>query len=373
MSRERVIHGFPGLEKPAGVDDRYPSIYRGIIEDVSDPQQRKRVRVRVPTVHPDELDAAHLPWAEIGCMTASQLAGDFFPLHLGDRVWVQFEGGDRRLPVVTGSWIARPAALNDVPSDVTVDYSRTQSRWVRVDRVGNSLEMSELANEAWVRLVSGAAEVVLDQKDGSITLRAASSTVRQEAANIEADADAYFVTAKQIILSAETKDLLGASGILQLMSNYEANLHALDPATGTGVVRMGGYLPRYKGAAAPATAGMAFRQTPLVEIRSRDVVVGTPSGDTLSGGPVPETASVQVNGVEVLISAAAAVNKPSMGTVRIHITAEGDVVIESTSKVSVEAPEVDVVATTKASVQAPDVEIQGDQINLSSTTSINMT
>lgn len=347
-----VIEGFPGYSSPAGRDDVYPGIYRGVVEDVEDPQKRKRVRVRVIGVHPDELDTPLLPWAEIACMPAAAQAGDLFPVEQGDRVFVQFEAGDRRHPLVTGFWVARPAGLNDIPSDATVDYSRTQRRWLRIDRVGNTLEMSEVAEESWLRLVSGAAEVVLDQKDGSVTIKTGSGLLRQEVGSCETDARFWAVTADQLIMSAETKDLLGASGILQLMSNFEANLHA------EGVVRVGGYLPRYKGVANQAVPGMQFRQSPLVEVRSRALKLGTPVGDVLAGLPAPETESVEVDSVEVLITAAPAVALASGKTVRIVVSAAGDITITSTSKVSISAPEVDVAGAT---------------INLTSSTAINLT
>lgn len=378
---DRGVHGFPGLAAPSGARNYYPGLFRGFIEDVNDPEMRKRVKVRVIGVHPDELDAEYLPWAEVMGVSAS-LAGDFFPWSKDDRVWVQFEGGDRRLPVVTGSWVARPAGLNDVPSDVTVDYARTQRRWTRVDRVGNSITMSELPEEEFLVLKSGAAAVVLDQKDGSVTMRSGSGAVRMEGNSVEADVLAYFITSEQVIISAEAKSALTPSAILQLMSDFELNLHAGDK------VSLGGYLPRFKGAPGPAVPGMEYKQSPQVDVVARQVTLGSPAGRVLSGVPVPETESVVAAGVEVVIEAKPATNKPSGVTVRVFIDADGDITIKSTTKVSVEAPNVEVTgtgdvsvtadnvevtATTEAKVQAPQITLQGNTIDLTSTTQINMT
>ena len=352
-SRSAVVHGLPGLTLPSGVDEFYGSIYRGTIENVNDDQMRKRMQVRVDGVHPDGLDTEFLPWAECACLATSSLAGDFFPFTKGDRVWVMFEGGDRNNPVVTGTWIARPAGLNDVPSDVTVDYARTQRRWVRVDRVGNTIEMSELPDEAHLRLISGAAEVVLDQKDGSLSLRSGSGSVRVEGSRAETDVVAYFVTAEQMILSAEAKTL-GSQGILQLMADYEANIHALNPLTGSGVVRIGGYLPRYKGVPDPSAP---FRQTPTVEVCGREVQIGSPTR-TVLGHTVPETETTEVNGVEVLIRARAAVNLPSGATIRVLIDSDGVVTVSS---------------TTQVHVQAPLVKIDAANVEINSTVDIRMT
>lgn len=383
--RKANVPGMPGIAMPVGVDEDYTSIYRGVVEDVADPQMRKRVRVRVNGIHPQSVASDRLAWAELACLPSSSLAGDFFPFQVGDRVFVMFEGGDRNKPLVTGGWIARPANLSDIPSEVSVDYARTQSRWVRVDRVGNSITMSELPEEEFLKLASGAAEITLDQKDGSVTLRAASSQVRTEGNSSETEVTFYSVTANQILMTADSMGKLDApAGLIQIMSDFEASLHALSK-TGTGVVRIGGYLPRYKGVAAPLTPGMGFRQTPVVEVCARAVHVGTAAGQMVSGGPQPETETTAINGVEVLITAAPATNSPSGKTVKITIDSAGDVVIQSTTKVRVEAPtaeveadDVVVEATTvsvdaeEVAVDATTVTVDADEVDINATTAIRM-
>lgn len=381
MGRGSSVHGFPGLTPPVGVDGDLRSVYRGEVVDIADPQKRKRCRVRVNGIFPGTVPANRLPWAEVACMMSSSLAGDFFPIVKGDRVWVMFEDGDRNKPLITGLWIARPARLNDVPSDVAVDYDRTQGRWVRVDRVGNSITMSELPEEEFLRLASGSAQVTLDQKDGSITLRSASGQVRTEGNSAETEVEFYAVTSNQIIMSAGALGKLdSAAGILQLMSNFEASLHALDPVTGGGVVRVGGYLPRYKGVAVPAQPNMAFRQTPTVEVVARTVQLGSPTR-VVEGVNVPETETTEVNGVEVLITAAPASFSPSGQTVKITVDAAGDITIESTTKVHVEAPEVEI-ETTNASIDASGeveitatskVTIEANEVEINGATAIRMT
>ena len=344
--REYTVPNFPLVVRPTGVHDYYPLIYRAFVASLDDPKMLQRVQVRVIGIHTENLNPEYLPWAEIAFQASSPLAGDLFPFQVGDGVWVMFEGGDRRFPVVTGCWIGRPAGLSDVPNHVTVDYPNTYRRWLRVDRVGNTLEMSEAPTEEWLRLASGSAQIRLSQQDGSITLQCASGALSEEATNIDLSADAYVLTADTVIISAESKQVLGAVGLLKLMANMEANLHALNPVTGEGVVRLGGYLPTIDGVATPDSPGSQFRQTPLLEVRAREAVLGTPSGDTLSGGLVPETATLSINGQSVSINAAAAVNLPSGATIQIVVNAAGNISITSTTKVTISAPEIDLTSGT---------------------------
>ncbi len=215
-----------GVEKPTGTNDYYPTIRRGVVVDVDDPQRRMRLRVRVSGIHPQEVPNDHLPWAEVMYPFAAKLAGDFHHFEVGDTVWVAFEGGDRRLPIVTGAWVSRSAQLNDVPNELTSDYLNTRRRWVRLDRVGNKIELSEVPNEQWARMVSGAAEVVCDQKDGSVTLRTQSGAVAIDSKTMEMQTKFFALSGGQVIIQADAvSDLGGATGVLQMVATLEANLH----------------------------------------------------------------------------------------------------------------------------------------------------
>jgi hypothetical protein len=72
---------------------RFYGIYRGVVVDNVDPQQRRRLLIRAPGVSPDPLG-----WA-LPALTATKEAG--LPA-LGEPVWVLFEAGDAGLPV----WLA---------------------------------------------------------------------------------------------------------------------------------------------------------------------------------------------------------------------------------------------------------------------------
>ncbi len=340
------------LTSPSGQKSNLYSPYRAVIAAINDPKKRLRYRVRVWGVHPDEIPADHLPWAEVVCFFGGKLFGDFGHFEVGDRVIVMFEGGDHRLPLIVGSSLSESGGVNDVPVDMTTDYASDRRRWLRVDRVGNTLEFSELPGEMWARLASGAAEVVCDQRDGSVTLRARSGMVRTEAAGIEVEAKFYAVTGEQVIVSADAANLIGGpAGVLQLSSNLRTIIHALDPITGEGVVDIGGYTPRLKGVTMPAVLGAESKQTKLVNVRARTVKIGSKAAAIEGLVPVPETETVEVNGVEITIETLPAINKASAKTAKVTIRSAMDIVVTAV------AGKVDVTAATEIKLTAPSIKL----------------
>lgn len=328
-----------GLERPVGMNNHFYSPMRAFVVSVDDPEQRMRVRARVIGVHPDEVPNTHIPWAEVIYPFASKLAGDFHHFEAGDAVWVQFEGGDPRLPVVIGAWVSHSGQLNDVPNDITANYAVKRRRWIRLDRAGNKLEMSEVPSEMWAKLVSGTAEVIVDQKDGSVTLKTLSGPVVIDAGTMEINTKFYALTSGQVIINANDLDTIGGpKGLLQILANYEINIHS-----DTGEVIVGGYPPKYRGVTVPGQPLMAFRQTPKTSVRSRDIQVGTSSGEVVQSLNAPETETIELNGVKVTITAQAAVTDPSTQTVGITINAVGGkVTIQSDSEVDVIAPTINI-------------------------------
>ena len=81
----------------------YSGLYRGLVVDNIDPQQRMRLRVNVPST------GAQMAWAE-ACLPAGPSATGNAHANsasalppVGSGVWVAFEGGDSNFPV----WVGR--------------------------------------------------------------------------------------------------------------------------------------------------------------------------------------------------------------------------------------------------------------------------
>jgi len=88
--------------------------YRGIVEDVDDPENRGRVRVRVESVWkntPKSLEdeqervvKERLPWAEVMLTGAGDKCGLFYVPPVGTAVVVVFDKGHEEYPLVVGGW-----------------------------------------------------------------------------------------------------------------------------------------------------------------------------------------------------------------------------------------------------------------------------
>ncbi len=142
--------------------DSYPGIYRASVVDVNDPEKRKRYRVRVDAIHPQEVEIEACPWAEFS-LFGGKFFGDLPAFLRDDKVWVMFEQGDRRFPVIMGGILTEKAGVPDAPTEITSDYPVTQERWVRYDRAGNIVVMSPLPEERYIliRTGGGGAEILL--------------------------------------------------------------------------------------------------------------------------------------------------------------------------------------------------------------------
>ena len=73
-------------------DKRYPGIYRGIVVDTADPDNRGRITLQVPQI----LGNAVTGWAW-------PIIGGYVPKP-GDGCWVMFEGGDPNFPLWLGAF-----------------------------------------------------------------------------------------------------------------------------------------------------------------------------------------------------------------------------------------------------------------------------
>lgn len=85
-------------------DDKFPSIYRGVVENNIDPEGLGRCKVRVPALHGElNYPLEMLPWARpIVLSPVKNKRGTVNLPDKGDIVWVLFEGSDREFPVYLG-------------------------------------------------------------------------------------------------------------------------------------------------------------------------------------------------------------------------------------------------------------------------------
>jgi len=188
----------------------YPGVYRGVVEDVNDPQKRGRVRVRCFHVHPDAVPAKHLPWAEVVAYGGDDF-GDVPFYQPGDRVLVLFEGGDREYPFVAGGWLTYAAASDNsdlLPEQQESYPSEGILRWIRKDRQRNRLEFHAIEEARRAKMASGESYVEL-QDDGEQVIVHSPGLVQTDSASLSMYASSTAEMGAQSVLLGRATGLAG--------------------------------------------------------------------------------------------------------------------------------------------------------------------
>lgn len=146
---------------------RYFGKYRGLVQDVDDPENMGRIVAQVPEVYGPE----DSPWALPSVPFAGQNHGFVVLPEVGDGVWIEFEAGDPSRPIWTGCWWAR----GEMPAS-----AGTKTR-VLVTTAGHQLILDD--KESKVQLLhSGGAEITLT--DTEIKLKIGSTQLVLSAAGV---------------------------------------------------------------------------------------------------------------------------------------------------------------------------------------------
>ena len=148
---------------------RFFGKYRGLVRDISDPENLCRIKAVVPAVLGEE----ESPWA----MPSSPFAGAQHGLVLlpevGDGVWIEFEAGDPSRPIWSGCWWARGQVPQ--PQGETIRLFATSA--------GHQIVVDEQADE--IKLVHpGGAEVTLGSSEISLKLGSCELKISSTEVNI---------------------------------------------------------------------------------------------------------------------------------------------------------------------------------------------
>lgn len=314
--------------------NQFVGVHRGVVESVNDPEMRKRYKVRVFTLHPEEVPVDALPWAETA-MFAGKMFGDLIAYENGDRVFVMFEGGDRRFPIIVGGSMSSSAGIPDAPSEVRGDYPVTQSRWIRLDRVGNKIEMSPLADERWIKIQSGEASVTLRMNDGTVEI-VSNSQVNVTAPQVSVDAtEQVTVKTKALIAQVDETATIRSDGTVNVQAGTKINI--------------GRYEDAISGALLPQT-------TDEVDVRANQNIK-VESGGTID---VDATSNINVN-TQASYALRAETQAVVDSSAKTIVSSDGDVEITAIGKVKVTATD-NIEATSQQKVTvlaATQVEITG--------------
>ncbi|TND51980.1 hypothetical protein CF123_17840 [Aeromonas veronii] len=99
------------------MSDKLYGRYRAKVENVDHPEGHYKVQVRLLFLW-DDWPAEALPWAEPELALGTRKNnGAAIPLEVGDLVWVVFEAGDSRAPVITGGCLYAPEGVLNMPHE----------------------------------------------------------------------------------------------------------------------------------------------------------------------------------------------------------------------------------------------------------------
>jgi hypothetical protein len=162
------------LEDLKQSDLKLHGIYRGVVEDNNDLDQRGRCRVRVYGVHSsvslasstEGIPTAELPWAEpvFGLIEGSSTEYGVFSVPVvNSHVFVFFENGNHMLPRYFGS---APAAT-DFPTELATGYP---DNIVFKTHGGHLIEIDSTEGNERLNVQHPTGTTVLMDKDGNLTI-----------------------------------------------------------------------------------------------------------------------------------------------------------------------------------------------------------
>jgi len=156
------------VELAAQTRARFYGKYRGVVQDVNDPEGLARIRANVPEV----LDTEVSPWA----WPCSTYAGPDVGLHavppVGAGVWIEFEAGDPSRPIWVGGWWGR----DDPPKNESGSAPKPPQKTLKSDS-GLLLCLDDDAHTATLSDKNGSNLVTIKVDDGQVKVLAATKVV----------------------------------------------------------------------------------------------------------------------------------------------------------------------------------------------------
>ncbi len=143
------------------IQGKYYGKYRGMVDDNADPDELGRLKLRVPSV----LGAEVTDWA-MPCLPFGGTAGHGWFVIPENKalVWVEFEEGDLRRPIWTGTFWQKKG---DTPADAQKKPPTTR---LLQTPAGHIFQLDDESGKEHIRLHhAGGAELLIDE-NGSITI-----------------------------------------------------------------------------------------------------------------------------------------------------------------------------------------------------------
>lgn len=106
----------------------YTDTYPAKVVSVDDPKKLGRVKVQVYDIF-DNVPVDNLPWASTNLALGARAGeGLVAPMQVGDEVWVRFNNGSTRYPIVMGATHSWPSGSPNLPADALQGDGYTHKR-----------------------------------------------------------------------------------------------------------------------------------------------------------------------------------------------------------------------------------------------------
>lgn len=166
------------VELAERVRNHFYGKYRGLVQDVADPNKLGRIRVQVPEVYGD----ANSPWALPCVPLAGASHGSVWLPEVGDGVWIEFEAGDPARPVWTGCWWGSGDLEDDLAKHRARAFVTSAGHRITLDDDGGTISI-EHAGGAKVELTDSA--MTLECTTGKVVLDAGGVNINNGALTVK--------------------------------------------------------------------------------------------------------------------------------------------------------------------------------------------
>jgi uncharacterized protein involved in type VI secretion and phage assembly len=185
---------------------RWYGVYPALVQDIKDPDNQGRVRVRLPW-SPDSSGAGYEAWARLATMMAGADRGTWFIPDTGDEVLVTFEGGDPRRPYVIGAlWNGQDAPPEKMDGGgqnfKKVIVSRNDIRIILDDTDGQETVTIQTPGGQKVVLKDGPGSVEISDSSGNSLKMESSGITLNTPAKLTIQASTINVTASMVSVDA---------------------------------------------------------------------------------------------------------------------------------------------------------------------------
>lgn len=223
---------------------QYYGKFRGIVTDNADPTNRGRIKVKVHDVFGEEIEK----WADPCLPHTGKGVGSYWIPEKDAGVWIEFEAGDKSLPVWTGGYWAD----NELPEDEKSNAATPSLRIMR-SASGLMVTMNDDAEAIAISDKDGSNIITIEVQEGGGKIRiAGNAKVVVEAPSIE-------------LVEGSTQPVVLGDGLFnyltELVTTLQAHVHAGELAASVIPVT-------------PAPASTVFRAPTKAEILSQKVTTG---------------------------------------------------------------------------------------------------